>query len=259
MNENLNRVKQQFGPNAAAYATSQPHAKGESLGRLIELLKPQADWRALDIATGAGHVALALAPSVREVIASDITPAMLSTTAQLASERGLSNVRTEMADAEALPFRLFSFDLVTCRIAPHHFTRVDKFVAECARVVKRGGVLGIVDNITTEDAAHFVDGFERLRDPSHVHCLSMREWTTLLTQNGFEIEHHETLSKRMDFGAWVRQQKTPAHTEQVLARMLREAPAAAAWCLRPDVTGEGAVTGFTLTEGLFVCRMPRGH
>lgn len=41
------------------------------------LLEPNADWRALDIATAAGYTAFALAPHVREVVATDLTPEML--------------------------------------------------------------------------------------------------------------------------------------------------------------------------------------
>lgn len=249
-------VTRQFGPNAAAYAVSATHAAGESLARVVELVQPQPHWRALDIATGAGHMALALAPHVREMTASDITHEMLRTAERLARERGLANINFKRADAMALPFRIFSFDLVTCRIAPHHFARVDRFVAECARVLKPGGVLAIVDNIAPEDAAPYIDNFERLRDPSHVHCLTASQWMRTFVQNGFAVEHHEALSKRVDFATWINQQKTPPGTARALARMLLEAPAAAAWWLRPDVSTEGAVTSFRLTEGVFVSRMP---
>ena len=69
-------VQQQFGAHAAAYSTSTVHAKGASLARLVELVKPQPDWRALDIATGSGHTAAAFAPHVSRVTASDITGEM---------------------------------------------------------------------------------------------------------------------------------------------------------------------------------------
>src|SRR5262245_20910886 len=94
-------VQHQFGTHAAAYATSTVHAKGASLGRLIELVKPQTDWRALDIATGAGHTAAAFAPHVAHVIATDITDEMLQETRKLAAQKSLSNLETGAADAEA--------------------------------------------------------------------------------------------------------------------------------------------------------------
>ena len=71
-------VQQKFGAAAADYAASAVHAKGESLARLVELVGPQRSWRALDVATGAGHTALALASHVAHVVASDITDEMLT-------------------------------------------------------------------------------------------------------------------------------------------------------------------------------------
>ncbi|MCA9943702.1 MAG: methyltransferase domain-containing protein [Anaerolineales bacterium] len=95
------KVQQQFGANAAAYATSPVHAKGYSLTRLVELTQPQAEWQALDVATAAGHTAFAIAPHVAQVTATDLTPEMLTVAAGLAAEKELSNVRFEPAEEEA--------------------------------------------------------------------------------------------------------------------------------------------------------------
>src|SRR5207253_1079707 len=102
-------------------ATSAVHAKGASLGRLVELVKPQADWQTLDVATGAGHSAAAFAPHVARAVASDITEEMLAEVRKLAASKSLANMEAVSADAEALPFEAGEFNLVTCRIAPHHF------------------------------------------------------------------------------------------------------------------------------------------
>jgi hypothetical protein len=52
-------VRAQFGRSAAAYASSDVHARGDSLGLLVDLVRPEPHWTALDVATGAGHTALA--------------------------------------------------------------------------------------------------------------------------------------------------------------------------------------------------------
>ena len=70
----------------------------------------------LDVATGAGHTALAFAPHVAKVTATDITEEMLAETRKLAESRGLANVKTLTANAEDLPFPDASFDLVVCRL-----------------------------------------------------------------------------------------------------------------------------------------------
>ena len=96
-------VQEQFGKTAAHYLTSKPHAKGKSLERLVELTSPKKDWRVLDVATGGGHVAYTFAPHVARVWATDITQEMLDMVKAEAAKRGLDNVRTTYAKAEALP------------------------------------------------------------------------------------------------------------------------------------------------------------
>ena len=65
MNKTL--VQEQFGKTAASYLTSRRTRLGKSLERLVALTKPQKDWRALDVATGGGHVAYTFAPQVERV------------------------------------------------------------------------------------------------------------------------------------------------------------------------------------------------
>ena len=85
------------------------------------------------------------------MIAADIAPGMLETTRRLAAERGLDNVLVQYADAAALPFANASFDLVTCRIAPHHFADVPEFLAEVTRVLAPAGRFVLEDSLA--DAA----------------------------------------------------------------------------------------------------------
>ena len=244
-------VKEQFGANAAHYVTSKPHAKGASLARLVELVKPQADWQALDIATAAGHTALAFAPHIAHVIASDITPEMLPLADDLAKERGIDNLTTEIADAEDLPYDDDAFDLVTCRIAPHHFPDIGRFVAESARVLKPGGILAVVDNVVPDGPAGvYANDFEKLRDPSHGRCLSLEAWITLFEAAGFSVLHQETLDKTMEFESWAARHDEA--TQQQLRTLLIDAPSEAAVFLQPAIA-DGKTT-FRLQEGLVIGR-----
>lgn len=247
-------VRSQFGDNAVNYATSVVHAKGASLARLVELMEPQASWRALDIATAAGHTAFALAPHVAAVVASDLTPEMLEVASAGAAERDLSNVTFELADAEDLPFDDSSFDAVTCRIAPHHFAKPDRFVSEVARVLRPGGRFGLVDNMVDDEASPFVNDWERKRDPSHVMALSLERWQELVVDAGLRVDKRETLAKRMEFKAWVENMSVPTEVRVELLTELETAPEAAVRYLRPELgdTGDQATAAFHLTEGVLV-------
>jgi len=243
----------QFGKNASNYATSTVHAKGASLGRIVEMIEPQASWHALDIATAAGHTAFAVAAHVASVVATDVTPEMLEVAEQLARDRHIDNVTFAPADAHALGFDDASFDLVTCRIAPHHFSDPARFVHEAARVLRPGGVFGLVDNLAPEDAASatWCDDFERRRDLSHLRCLPASEWIELLQAADLAVAQFETMGKKMMFEPWADNMSVPADVRvQLLQDLAGADPAVTAW-LRPDLGDEPS---FVLTEGLFVAR-----
>ena len=156
-------VRRQFGAHAQNYVTSPDHAKSDSLDRLVAVLQPQPHWRVLDVATGGGHTALALAPHVREVVATDLTTEMLAAAERHIVGQGVANVSFREADATALPFGDAEFDLVTCRIAPHHFPDCAAFVreklrgiAEVRAVVRRElAALGDICEVPPVDGAFY--------------------------------------------------------------------------------------------------------
>jgi SAM-dependent methyltransferase len=246
------QVKQQFGANAAFYLTHAPHAQGKSLERLVEVTAPKPDWHVLDIATGGGHVAYAFAPHVARVWATDITEEMLAQVRAEASKRKLGNIRAAHAKAEMLPFEDASFDLVTCRIAPHHFDSIPNFLAETARVLKPGGTLAVVDNVVPAGSVgNYVNAFERFRDPSHLRAWTVEEWRAAFAQAGFALAHVEELFKRMVLAAWAG--RHDATMQAFLRAMLIEAtPGVAAFF---DVQDAGSdQMSFRLAEALFVTR-----
>ena len=235
---------QRFGRYAEAYATAKTFAHADELALLVRLAEPQAGWSMLDVATGAGHTALAFAPRVARVVATDIALPMLEQGRRLAAERGLLNVTFERADAERLPYADGAFDLVTCRIAPHHFAAPARFLAEARRVLRPGGRLLVQDHVLPEDsaAARAIDGFERLRDPSHVRAFSQGEWTRMLAEAGLRIAAAEHVLKRHDFAEWTSRQGCSEKTVARLVALMREmSPAVRDWML-PERWGEGGAS-----------------
>lgn len=221
------RVQSQFGAAAQNYVTSVGHAQGSDLQRLVALAQPQPTDRVLDIATGGGHTALALAAHVAEVVASDLTPAMLAAAEAFVYGQGATNVVFQQADAEALPFPDASFDLVTTRIAPHHFPNPRRYLAEVARVLRPGGRFVLDDNVAPEDPDldAFFNRFEQWRDPSHVRAYRVSEWITWMLEVGLTVDQVDPLShKRYEFAEWTARMCMPAHERDALEAWLVLAP-----------------------------------
>src|SRR6478609_11264366 len=163
-----------------------------------------------------------------------------------AAKRGLANIRTDYANAEALPFEDGSFDLVTCRIAPHHFDSIPEFLSEVHRVLKPGGLFAVVDNVVPDgNVGDYVNAFERFRDPSHLRAWTMEEWRSALCVAGFRTTHEEQLYKTMEFKSWAA--RHDATMQALLRSMLAEVTPTVKAALEPQ--GTGADLTFRLCEG----------
>jgi ubiquinone/menaquinone biosynthesis C-methylase UbiE len=118
----------------------------ETMVRMAEL---RSENRILDIGTGSGIVALTAAKHLNgpgSVTGIDLSDGLLAEARQAAVQAGLADkIRLEKADAEALPLRDKSFDVVLSLFALLHFPHPDKAVAEMFRVLAPGGrlVIGI--------------------------------------------------------------------------------------------------------------------
>lgn len=227
--------RERYGRFAQGYVESPTHARGTDLDRLIEVVAPRADWVALDVATGGGHTALKLAAHVARVVACDLTPEMLRAAREFLHGQGADNVEFQPADAEDLPFEPESFDLVTCRIAAHHFPDCARFVAESARVLRPGASLWVQDHVLSGDpeTARYTDAFEKLRDPSHHRAFPQAEWVAMFEAAGLTVEHTEQVIKRHPFGPWTQRQGCAPETVARLERLLAEAPAGATEWMQP--------------------------
>jgi ubiquinone/menaquinone biosynthesis C-methylase UbiE len=241
------RVRAQFGATARGYVSSAGHAAGEDLEQLVAWAEGGPDRAALDVATGGGHLALALARRYGRVVATDLASEMLGEAEAFIQGRGAANVEFRVADAERLPFEDESFDAVSCRIAPHHFGDVWRFVREAARVLGPGGLLLLEDSVTPEDPAlgELINRVDALRDPTHVRSLAASEWRRLLADAGLRIEAELEFPKRHELEGWLaRARASDAARSKVMATLLDAPPEArAAFAIETDA--EGAVVAFT--------------
>ncbi|MBS4203407.1 class I SAM-dependent methyltransferase [Lederbergia citrea] len=197
-------VQKQFGRSADAYVKSKGHSKGKDLKKMVEIARATGKEEVLDVATGGGHTANAFASFVKSVTASDLTQEMLSTAENFIKGNGHLNVVFVEADAEKLPFPDETYDIVTCRIATHHFPNIENFTKEVYRVLKNGGQFLLNDNVAPENDEYdkFYNTVEKMRDYSHYRAWKKTEWLQLLELNGFEIQELYRFEKLFEFESW---------------------------------------------------------
>jgi ubiquinone/menaquinone biosynthesis C-methylase UbiE len=196
---NVDEVRARFGATAdrvAEHAEQQVEMVREQLRTFVS---PRGDERALDVGTGAGTLARALAPLVREVVGVDIVAELL----ERARADAPANVTLVEGDASSLQFEVGSFDLVCTRRTLHHIARPERVIAELARVTASGGRIFVDDQIAPADplAALELDRFERARDPSHTRTLPDVDFRHLFEANGLVLlqTRYQTHRRELDY------------------------------------------------------------
>ncbi|ASK64439.1 SAM-dependent methyltransferase [Virgibacillus phasianinus] len=252
MNEKEN-VKRAFAKNSNAYVTSSTHSTGPDLPLLIDWLKPQSDMNALDVATGGGHVAKHLSKHVANIIASDLTKEMLNNTAKYL--HSYTNIKYAVADAEELPFDNNTFDIVTCRIAAHHFPTPDKFIAEVCRVLKPDGKFMLIDNVAAEEQTldNFVNKVEKMRDYSHVRSHTVTEWMALFDKNQLTILKQQSRKKTLPYKEWTDRTLMDDQAKHAVSFYLKNAPKRIRDYFQVTITGD-EISSFIIDEWMVMCK-----
>jgi SAM-dependent methyltransferase len=216
-------VAGQYAPRAQDYVTSIVHSSGDDLDQIEAELRGCATARVLDLGCGGGHVSYRASPHVAEVVACDVTPAMLDVVARTAAERSLTNITVQQAAAERLPFDSARFDIVLSRFTTHHWQDMEAGLREARRVLKPGGRAIFIDVIAPADRVldTHLQTVELLRDVSHVRDYAMVEWVAGLARSGFALVGVTTRRLRMDFPVWIARTRTlPKHAEAIRSLQL---------------------------------------
>ena len=244
-----------FTRNADLYRSSHAHSELEDLESCLGSLPPLPGLSCLDVATGTGHTSFFLAKKQAHVFAVDINDEMLRVAQEEADRQSLA-VRFLKSPAEDLFFDDEAFDLVTCRLASHHFQDCQKFLSEVARVLRKGGHLLLIDNVVPEDSgiADWLNSFERQRDPSHQACLTPSKWRELLEQEAFKILKSEPFFKKLDFELWLHRMSVEGELAEQLWRELLEAPEQVRDFWKPQIDEKQQKT-FTLCRQVMVAQL----
>jgi SAM-dependent methyltransferase len=193
-----------WSARAEAFRASKPHREGADLDLVVEWCEPGEGIKALDVATGGGHVARRLRDLGCEVVTVDPAPGMKPDV---------------VGRAEHLPFEDESYDVVVCRIAAHHFPEVEAAIGEMARV---SGRLLVIDDLLF-DGEH-VEEAHRLRDPTHVRSLTEDEWREQISAAGFEVEQVEIFAeRRLALEPWLERVDVPDEDRDRVHELLGDA------------------------------------
>jgi len=227
-------VRDSFRDVAVNYTRSTFHASSERLQEVLDLARPKLGDLVLDVATGTGNTAFALAPYVRRVIGLDVTREMLEQARRLTTERGIKNVDWVLGDVVALPFQDDTFDLYTVRAAPHHFGDINGFLSEAFRVLKPDRDAVFIDCSPPAAARDVLHEVELRRDPSHVKALTVEEWSGHFERAGFEIEVATRRELDWDYDEWMRNMAVDPALADELAGVIEAAQGEALAQLHPE-------------------------
>lgn len=222
--------QEQFARQSQHYGKGHILQKVEDVAAVLPELSLPHHATVLDVATGGGHTGMFFARLGHQVTLSDLTPQMLENAARAAAEEGLK-VETRLHPAESMPYADGTFDLVTCRIAPHHFTSPIDFVRETARVLKPGGRFLLIDG-TVEDgqpeAEAWAHQVEKLRDPSHHRLLSPNTWRDFCVHAGLTVELSKVTSfLQPDLEWYFEVAATPDYNRRQVRELVQTAPESA--------------------------------
>jgi ubiquinone/menaquinone biosynthesis C-methylase UbiE len=227
-------VRDSFSRVAANYTRSTFHTSSVRLQEVLDLARPKPGDLVLDVATGTGNTAFALAPYVRRVVGLDLTREMLNEARRIADERKITNTDWVIGDAVRLPFQDETFDLYTVRAAPHHFADVDSFLAEAYRVLKPDRDAAFIDCAPPMPARDVLHEVEVRRDPSHVLSLTVEEWVIKLEQAGFEVEIAQTRELDWNYEEWMANMAVGPELSAQLAELIESAAGEAHTQFHPE-------------------------
>jgi ubiquinone/menaquinone biosynthesis C-methylase UbiE len=196
--DRFTRTVEAFGDFAVSY-------RAQFADRLSEMMGARASERAVDLACGPGTLALQFAKKVRWVCGVDLTPAMLVRARSTAASEGLGNLGFTLGDALRLPIADGALDLAVTSYSLHHMPDAAGVIREMARVVRRGGRVGIIDIFVPENPriAELNNRIEIVRDPSHTRTLSRSEFEGRVRDAGLRIIAAEVHEMPRSFNHWM--------------------------------------------------------
>ena len=245
-----------FSHSAVRYLSSTDHQSGPDLEMIRQIASQRFPSLTVDVATGAGHALRAACPFSGSCAALDLTIEMLQVAREHLTGAELANVRFIQSTADQLPLPEGTVSLLTCRIAPHHFQSVPRFLDEVVRVLEPEGQCVIIDTISPEESEsdQFINEVEQQRDPSHIRSHTHKQWLGFFEMAGLETISVVFFERNHPFREWAA--RTGLDEDGIKSLEIRFQTAS------PDIRekfnvqldAEGRVSSYTDEKGIFVLK-----
>jgi len=254
--EHRDEVVDQFTRQAAQFAHS-PAARNEDIvERILRMARLEPSDTALDVASGPGVLACALARHVRQATGIDLTPAMLDQARATQADAGLTNLQWDLGDVTAMPYAAGTFDVVTCRFAFHHFPEPLRVLREMRRVAAPGGRVVVADSAPSSAKADGFNAMEKLRDPSHTRALPVEELRGLFLSAELPEPRVEQTRLALDLDSFLARSYPPGgeRDKDRLRAMFEEALAEDRMDVRPR--REAGTIHFSIPVAILAAQVP---
>jgi len=179
--------------NEELLSADYPHIHGdnEQVAGLVDFLGPRPGGAYLDLATGNGTVAFAIAgrePAAR-VMGVDIADAAISRNREAAKAQGLANIEFYLSDGRTFDLPDATLDGIAWRYALHHFPDLAATLADARRVMKPGRPFAVADAVRhPADERDFINRFQALKPDGHVRIYTAEALLDLFCAQGFEAD-----------------------------------------------------------------------
>ncbi len=231
-----------FDDSAMNYFESSDHKIGDDLDFCKRYFKGIKFNKLLDVATAAGHFSKVFKANLKVV--TDISINML----KVAKEKNaLKNV--VLCNAEEMPFNNNVFDIVTCRIALHHFHYPSNFFKETYRVLKKNGFFVLIDNIVDIDE-YYLNKIELIRDKTHIKSLTVQEILSLADKK-FRLLSFKNIFKKHNFYEWATRLNPTQDNLNDIEQAFFDLPEYLKQELRVEIDGKKIIS-YTDKKGVFI-------
>ena len=230
------RVRDEFTRQSETFSSSPAITDKVLAQRIIDALGDDAKGSVLDVACGPGVLSAAIAETAREVVAFDLTPAMLAKAAQRCAAAGRGNVSFREGNAAYMPFADAAFDGAVTRLAIHHFTSRRASPGKSSACFGRTARWSSPTSSALRTRSKRIA--ERHRNPARSVAYAHAAGGELVSQvegAGFAVETRSAWDKPREFDEWMGIVNDPVRVPPLRAvvRALAQAGKPAEWDCRP--------------------------